>query len=128
VLKGDVLSSSTYWHGRRLSEWANAWVKYHTDGRGNYVMTAMEDSGVLEALTMLAKSNRVDARRVLVLRTASNFDQQRPDGTAAGSLAETRTGGYVALRASIDAAHRVGAVVVRELVRGWQQYRDALPK
>jgi purine nucleoside permease len=127
VLKGDVLSSSTYWHGTRLSEWANDWVKYFTDGRGNYVMTAMEDTGTLQALEFLSNARRADDRRVLVLRTASNFDQQRTGLTAPQSLDETRIGGYVAFRASVDAAHRVGAVVVRELVRGWSQYRDRLP-
>jgi purine nucleoside permease len=127
VMKGDVLSSSTYWHGRRFSEWANAWVGYFTDGRGNYVMTAMEDTGTLQALEFLGHAGRVDNRRVLVLRTASNFDQQRDGLTAPESLEETRVGGYVAFRASVDAAHRVGATVVRELVRGWNEYREKAP-
>ena len=26
VLKGSELSSSTYWHGKKLDDWANAWV------------------------------------------------------------------------------------------------------
>src|SRR5471032_980616 len=77
VLKGDTLSSETYWHGKLLSRWANDWVKYHTGGRGNYVTTAMEDTGTLQSLTWLARAGRVDVRRVLVLRTASNFDQQQ---------------------------------------------------
>ena len=50
VLKGDTLSGGTFWHGRRLSQWANDWVRYHTGGRGNYVTTAMEDTGTLQAL------------------------------------------------------------------------------
>lgn len=128
VLKGDVLSSSTYWHGRRLSDWANGWVKYFTDGRGNYVMTAMEDSGTLQSLTFLHRAGRVDSGRALVLRTASNFDQQREGITAPESLAETEASGYVAFRASVDAAHRVAGAVVRELVKGWDRYRDMLPE
>ena len=82
--EGDTLSSGTFWHGRKLSEWANAWVRYHTGGRGNYVTTAMEDTGTMQALTFLDTAGRVDKRRVLVLRTASNFDQQRDGLTAAG--------------------------------------------
>ena len=127
VMKGDVLASSTYWHGRKLNDWANEWVKYHTDGRGNYVMTDMEDTGILQSLAFLGNAKRVDPRRVLVLRTASNFDQPRDGLTAAGSILEQKTGGYIALRASVDAAHRVGRVVVLELVRGWNMYRDRLP-
>jgi purine nucleoside permease len=127
VMKGDTISSGTFWHGRKLSEWANAWVRYHTDGRGNYVTTAMEDTGTLQSLTFLAAAGRVDRRRVLILRTASNFDQQRDGITAPESLAETKVGSYVAFEAALDAAHRVAAIVVHELVRRWSTYRDAMP-
>lgn len=128
VLTGSTLSSGTFWHGRRMNEWANAWVRYHTNGAGNYVTTAMEDTGTMQALTFLDGAGRVDKRRVLVLRTASNFDQQRDGITAPASLAETRIGSYVAYLPALDAAHRVGSVVVRHLVRGWKDYRDTPPR
>jgi purine nucleoside permease len=96
VLKGDTLSSMTFWHGKLLDEWANDWVRYHTDGKGEFVTTAMEDTGTLQALTFLARAGRADLNRVLVLRTASNYDQQRPGITAAESLAETKIGQYTA--------------------------------
>lgn len=129
VMKGDTLSSSTFWHGKMLSDWANDWVKYHTGGKGNYVTCAMEDTGTLQSLTFLHTTGKVDKNRVMILRTASNFDQQRPGITASESLAETKIGDYVAYIPSLEAAHRVGSVVVRELVNGWTaKYRDALPK
>ena len=108
VLKGDQLASSTFWHGKLLNEWANDWVKYQTDGQGNYVTTAMEDTGTLQSLTFLAKAGRVDIRRVLVLRTASDFDQQRPGMTAAESLAQTKIGRYTAYLPALETAWRVG--------------------
>lgn len=127
ILRGDNLASSTFWHGKRMSEWATGWVRYQTGGAGTYVVTGMEDSGTLQSLTWLAKAGRVDLRRVLVLRTASNFDQQRKGITAAASLAETKIRTYSAYLPSIDNAYRVGDVVVRELVRNWPKYRDTLP-
>jgi purine nucleoside permease len=127
VLKGDTLSSSTFWHGKLLNQWANDWVKYHTDGRGNYVTSAMEDTGTLQALTFLSKAGRVDLNRVLVLRAASNYDQQRPGISAAESLAETKIGSYVAFLPALEAAYRVGHAVVDELVAHWAQYRDRTP-
>jgi purine nucleoside permease len=127
VLKGDTLSGGTFWHGVKMSRWANDWVRYHTDGRGNYVTTAMEDTGTLQSLTFLAKAGKVDLARVLILRTASNFDQQRPGVTAPESLAETKIGSYAAYLPALDAAHRVGSVVARELARNWKTYRDRLP-
>src|SRR5581483_6389066 len=96
VLKGDTISSMTFWHGKLMSEWANDWVKYHTGGEGNYVTTGMEDTGTLQSLTFLSHAGLVDLNRVLVLRTASNYDQQRPGISAAESLAETKIGQYSA--------------------------------
>jgi purine nucleoside permease len=127
VLKGDDLSGSTFWHGKLLNEWANDWVKYHTDGQGNYVTTAMEDTGVLQALTFLDKSKRVDLNRVLVLRTASDFDQPVPGMTAAQSLARNKIGQYTGYLPSLEAAWRVGNTVVANLVEHWSQYRDRVP-
>jgi purine nucleoside permease len=128
VLKGDTLSSETFWHGKLLNAWANAWVNYHTGGRGNYVTTAMEDTGTLQSLTWLARAGRVDVKRVLVLRTASNYDEQEDGMTAAESLFGEKLGSYSAYVPSLDSAHRVGSVVVHELVANWARYENALPK
>ena len=65
-------------------------VRYQTAGPGNDVTTAMADTGTLQALTLDA-AGRVDKRRELVLRTASDFDQQRDGISATESLAETKT-------------------------------------
>lgn len=127
VLKGDTLSSMTFWHGKLMNEWANDWVRYHTDGKGNYVTTAMEDTGTLQALTFLSKAGRVNRDRVLVLRTASNFDQQRPGISASESLAETKIGSYSAYIPALESAWRVGRVVVTELVGNWKIYQHHSP-
>ena len=124
VLKGDTLSSSTFWHGKLLNQWAVDWVAYHTGGRGAYVTTAMEDTGTLQSLTFLAKAHRVDRDRALVLRTASDFDQQPPGISAAESLAATKIGRYAAYLPALDAAWRVGRVVVNEIADHWGQYQD----
>jgi purine nucleoside permease len=127
VLKGDTLSAGTFWHGKLLDEWANDWVRYHTGGKGNFVTTAMEDTGTLQSLTFLARAGRVDLHRVLVLRTASNFDQPPPGITAAENLARTRLGQYSAYVPALEAAWRVGNTVVENLIRNWQKYRDLTP-
>jgi len=127
VLKGDTMSSMTFWHGRLMDEWANEWVKYYTGGTGNFVTTAMEDTGTLQALTFLNRAGRVDLRRALILRTASNYDQQRPGVLAAESLAETKIGQYGAYLPSLEAAWRVGHVVLEEITRGWKTYERQTP-
>jgi purine nucleoside permease len=127
VLKGDTLSASTFWHGKLLDQWANDWVRYHTGGKGNFVTTAMEDTGTLQSLTFLAKAGHVDVNRVLVLRTASDFDQPAPGRTAAESLAQNKIGRYTAYLPALEAAWRVGSVVVSSVVENWGVLRDHPP-
>jgi purine nucleoside permease len=126
VMKGDDLCGMTFWHGRLLTEWANQWVSFWTHGEGNFVMTAMEDSGTLLSLNYLHPTGRVNKDRVLVLRTASNYSMPPPGVTAAENLSKENEG-YSGLDASVEAAYRVGSVVVEELVRGWPQYRNHPP-
>ena len=128
VLRGDTLSSSTFWHGALLDRWASDWTRYWTDDRGNYVTTAMEDSGTLETLTNLAHAGKVDLARVLVLRTVSNYDRPPPGRTAAENLAEENSGLYSAFIPSLENAYRVGSRVVHELTTHWDQYENMPPK
>lgn len=127
VLRGDNLSAGTFWHGKLLNAWARDWVKYQTGGKGTYAICGMEDTGTLQSLTWLGRAGLVDSNRVLVLRTASNYDQQREGISAAESLAETKITKYSAFLPSLDSAYRVGDVVVRSLLSNWTVYRDTLP-
>jgi purine nucleoside permease len=127
VARGDVLSASTFWHGSKMNEWANAWTRYYTAGKGNYVVAAMEDSGTLQALTFLSQAKRVDFRRVMVLRTVSNYDREAPGVTAAESLQEMVSGNYSAYMPALEAAQIVGDKVVRDLVEHWAERESAVP-
>jgi purine nucleoside permease len=122
VMLGDEISGSTYWHGKLLDAWAAAWVPYFTNGQGQFVTSAMEDTGTLLSLKSLAAASRVDSNRVLVLRTVSNFDRQPEGMTASESLARQRIGTYSAYLPSLEAAYTVGHVVVSELLSHWPQY------
>lgn len=127
VLKGDSRSGGTFFLGRLFTQWANDWVKYHTLGQGEFVTTAMEDTGTLQSLTFLARAKRVDYGRVLVLRAASDFTIPPPGVTAAEALAAMKGGRYIGLEAAVEAAYRVGAVVVDHLVANWDRHRDTPP-
>ena len=124
VMKGDTLSAGTFWHGKLLNEWATDWVQYHTDGKGDFVTTAIEDTGTLQSLTLLAKAGRADLKRVLVLRSASDFDLPPPGVTAAADLARMKLDAYLP---ALEAAWRVGNTVVEELLRNWRKYREITP-
>jgi purine nucleoside permease len=127
VTHGDALSGSTFWHGDLFDQWANEWVSYYTGGRGNFMESAMEDTGTLQALTFLNRAGRVDLRRVLVLRTISNYDRPAPGVTAAESLKQMAAGNYSDFMESLEAAERVGDKVVRDLVEHWAERESAIP-
>lgn len=127
VLKGDTLAASTFWHGKILDQWANDWVRYQTGAQGNFVTSAMEDSGVLQSLTFLNHAHRVDFDRVMVLRTVSNFDQPPKGMTAAQSLEANSAHRYSAYLPSLEAAYRVGNGVVSEIVTHWDRYQNHIP-
>jgi purine nucleoside permease len=121
VLRGDELATTTFWHGKLLGERAGKWVGYQTEGRGAYAITAMEDAGIMQSLTLLAKADRIDLSRVLVVRAASNFDRQREGISAAESLGETRVATYSAYLPALENAHRVGARILHALLTAWPQ-------
>jgi purine nucleoside permease len=128
VAQGDTLSASTFWHGSRMEEWANAWTRYYTNGKGNYMVAAMEDSGTLQALTFLSQAGRVDLQRVLVLRTVSNYDREAPGTTPAESLKGMIFGNYSAYMSALEAAQIVGDKVVRHLVEHWAECESKIPR
>ncbi|WP_263357123.1 purine-nucleoside phosphorylase [Acidicapsa ligni] len=128
VLLGDEVSSSTYWHGKLMDAWATRWMSYFTGGQGKFVTTAMEDTGTLQSLRLLANAKRVDWQRVLILRTVSNYDQQPRGMDAATSLAAQRTSKFGAYLPSIESAYTVGHTVVTELLKNWPQYQEQIPK
>ncbi|MBB2177367.1 purine nucleoside permease [Gluconacetobacter johannae] len=129
VLLGDTLSGETFWVGARMNDWAERWVRYWTEGKGVFATTAEEDVGFMQALSLQAQAGRVDLNRVLLLRTASNFDMPPPGQTAADLLkSEASEGGYSGYLPSVVAAYQVGSVVVRELSRNWDRYATHVPE
>jgi purine nucleoside permease len=127
VTSGDTLSASTFWHGSKFDEWANAWTRYYTGGKGNFMTAGMEDTGTMQALTFLSQAGRVDLQRVLVLRTVSNYDREPPGISAAESLQEMASGNYSAYMQSLEAAQVVGDKVVRDLVEHWREREATIP-
>jgi purine nucleoside permease len=127
VARGDDLCGSTFWHGTLLDKWANDWDAYFTGGKGNFMVTAMEDTGTMQSLTFLSRAGRVDLNRVLVLRTVSNFTREAPGTTPAGSLKQMAAGNYPAFMPSVEAAETVGDKVVRDIVDHWTERESKLP-
>ena len=120
-----ILGVNDFIHGTLMSEWSAWWVSQWTEGKGEYCMSADEEGGIFTALQRLEAAKRVDMRRVMVLRVATDIDRQYPGQTAGESLAESlnSTFGFVGL----ENIYRVGSPVVREILGNWDRWQDGPP-
>ena len=124
VTIGDTMSSSTYWHGKLMNQWANDWIKLYRGADANIMTSNMEDSGTMTSMVRLGNAGRIDIDRVLVLRTASNYTMP-PDGkTASWSHEQPYPDGGMP---AFEAAFVVGNTVVQALLDGWEQYQETIP-
>jgi len=127
VMKGDHIASMTFWHGKLLNDWANEWVRYWTDGKGEFVTSAMEDTGSYQSLAYLTKAGKADVNRFMVLRTVSNYTMQPPGLTAAENLIKDGED-YAGMGVALESAYRVGSKVVDTIVKDWDVYKDKVPE
>lgn len=123
VLMGESFASDYFWHGAVMTQFAEDWVKLYTGGAGTFAMTNMEDSGYMAAVERLGAMHRVDPRRVLVLRTGSNYTMQRPGHTAVESL----TAPYIGFRVALESAWFCGSTVLHKLVDQWDVTAAKVP-
>jgi purine nucleoside permease len=131
VIKGDEVSANDWWLGALMNKAAEDWMAYWTDGKGISVTTAMEDCGVIHSLQVLSQAKRVDANRVLVLRTAANYTAPAQGQTAVDLLTSESSSDMAshlsAFIPSLEAAYRVGSRVVDTLSSNWARYASHVP-
>ena len=127
VIIGDTLTADRFWIGQRMTDWAEKWVPYWTQGHGRFATSAEEDTGYMQALTFLAQVGKVDLKRALDLRTGSDFTRP-PEGVAAADFLKSEAkGDYAAYAEAIASAYQVGSPVVRELAQHWPLYAHRIP-
>jgi purine nucleoside permease len=124
VLIGDSFASDYFWHGTIMTQYARDWVRLQTGGKGTFAMTEMEDAGFMNAIGRLNDMHRVDPKRVMVLRTASNYSEQRPGHTAIESLGD---GTHVATRAALESAYLCGSTVLHSILAHWDATYTKIP-
>ena len=127
VLEGDGLMSARFWYGPHLNEWAERWTGYWTGGKGVFVMSAEEDTGVMQGLTQLAGAGRVDLARVLILRGASDYTVGPPGVATADFMAQEVKANYPGTREALANLYAVAAPVARFLADDWARTRTTPP-
>lgn len=76
VVECDVATSDVYYSGTILSTAFGNYTTLVTNGSGIYCTTAQEDNATLEAMLRAAVNKLVDFSRIIVMRTASDFDRE----------------------------------------------------
>lgn len=127
VLKGDNLAAMTFWHGAKMTRWANDWTSFWTRGKGEFVTSAMEETGTFQSIEYLTKVGRADRDRVLVLRAGSNFTMPPPGIDPAPYLLGENQG-YAGMTAALESLYAVGGKVVDEITAHWDKYEASPPK
>ncbi|KAI9831144.1 MAG: hypothetical protein M1819_005232 [Sarea resinae] len=126
----DVATSDVYYSGTILSSGFGNYTSLLTNGSGTYCTTAQEDNATLEALLRAALSpaakaasgstsattGLVDFSRIIVMRTASDFDRPYPGQSAPDNLLYADQGGF---EPAIQNIYLAGVRVVRGIVDGW---------
>ncbi len=127
VLEGDALMSARFWYGAHLNAWASRWVPYWTGDKGVFVMSAEEDTGIMQALSFLSRAGRARLDRVLILRAGSDYTVAPPQMSAADFMAMELKSDFPATPAALDSLYRVASPIVRALSDNWAVTRNKTP-
>jgi purine nucleoside permease len=115
IVMCDTVTTDTYWSGALLAEAFENTTLLFTNGSGVYCSTQQEDNAILSALLRGAVSDLVDFSRIIVIRSASDFDRPPTGASAADNLFAPPVGFPPALR-NLRIA---GVKVVQGIIDGW---------
>jgi len=124
VIACDTGTSDAFWHGSLLSESFGNYTKLLTNGTGSYCMTAQEDNASLEAFLRAALYGAVDFSRIILMRSAANFDQAPPGESEVGSFFNDNSGGFLP---SLQNLYITGRPIIDDIIKNWNRvYKDGI--
>lgn len=116
IVECDTATSDVYYSGNILATAFENTTRLLTNGTGNYCSTAQEDNATLEVLLRSSVHKLTDFARIVVMRTASDFDRPYPGATATYNLIDSDQGGF---EAALENIYRAGIEVVQGILKGW---------
>jgi purine nucleoside permease len=122
VITCDTATSDVYYSGALLGEAFENTTTLLTNGSGVYCMTAQEDNATLEAMLRGAILNLVDFSRIIIMRTASDFDRPYEGVSPEFNLLYAQQGGF---EPAIENIYIAGVKVVQGLLHGWESTFEA---
>ncbi|CAG8067252.1 unnamed protein product [Penicillium salamii] len=116
IVECDVATSDVYYSGNILGSAFENTTKVLTNGTGDYCSSAQEDNATLEVLLRAAAHKLTDFSRIIVMRTASDFDRPYPGASAAYNLLYSEQGGF---EPALKNLYVAGIKVVEGILDGW---------
>ncbi|MCJ1477988.1 hypothetical protein MMC13_006663 [Lambiella insularis] len=117
IVACDVATSDVYYSGALLSQAFENFTTLLTNGSGIYCTTAQEDNASLEALLRSSLSNLTDFSRIIVMRTASDFDRPYAGESDIFNLFYADQGGF---EPAIMNIYLAGIKVVEGILGEWE--------
>lgn len=117
VVACDTATSDVWFSGSLLGETFENTTLLFTNGTAVYCTTQQEENATLESLMRGALSGLVDFSRIIVMRSASDFDRQFEGQSASDNLLGDTPGYDIAL----TNLYLVGVKVVEGIVEEWEE-------
>jgi purine nucleoside permease len=117
VVECDTATADNFWTGDLLGEAFENTTKLFTNQTGVYCSNQQEDNGTLEALLRANLTGLADFSRIILMRTASDFDRPHPGQSAAANLFQ----GFTGLGPSLVNIRLAGVQIILGILNGWSQ-------
>ncbi|KAA8576172.1 hypothetical protein EYC84_006327 [Monilinia fructicola] len=115
VITCDTATSDVYYSGTLLGEAFENTTALFTNGSGVYCITAQEDNATLSALLRAALFKIVDFSRIIIMRTASDFDRPYPGASVEYNLLYSNQGGF---EIAVENIYLAGTEVIKGVLGG----------
>ncbi|PSS15265.1 hypothetical protein M430DRAFT_124100 [Amorphotheca resinae ATCC 22711] len=118
IITCDTATSDVYFSGELLGEAFENTTTLFTNGSAVYCMTAQEDNATLEAMIRAAIRGTVDFARIILMRTASDFDRPYPGLSDLDNLFYADQGGFVP---AVENIYLAGTPIIHGILRDWDK-------
>ncbi|KXT08919.1 hypothetical protein AC579_9364 [Pseudocercospora musae] len=122
VVECDSGTSNVYWSGSVLGDTFTNYTKLLTNGSGLYCNSQQEDNASLEGLLRGHLAGKLDFGRIVIMRTASDFDRAPPGVSETFHLLEAEQGGF---SVAIENIYQAGIEIVKDVVEHWGDTYEA---